>query len=405
MPEALPIEKEIIRLFDYTLHPSSSQRLYDIFSGPRLSFSAILERQQLLQAFLFHWERILGFTYHKADLQEVYQFTTYIELPESSIFQYFGKDKYQLQGRCMQTIRLLRNIYGKYLLPLLGRPLLEDFAGPAKALYEALEMDKLPKELTFQQIFAFARKLVQCREQNITAKFWDSLFEYEAWWSLAMGTRKHGFSLPSFSADHFVIEQFWHPMVENPVKNNLQTTCNMIVLTGPNMSGKSTTLKAIGLCVALAHLGLAVPAENCRIPFYDQVLIAINVTDDLKNGFSHFMQEIVHLKNTAMQAKEGQRCFAIFDEIFRGTNIDDAMDVTYTTIMGLSQFKQCHFIISTHLYQLAGILKAEVYEPYQLRAGIRDGVPVNAYQLDRGWSDLKFGRLIFEREGLTKLLE
>ena len=194
-------------------------------------------------------------------------------------------------------------------------------------------------------------------------------------------------------------------MVENPVKNNLQTTCNMVVLTGPNMSGKSTTLKAIGLCVALAHLGLAVPAENCRIPFYDQVLIAINVTDDLKNGFSHFMQEIVHLKNTAMQAKEGQRCFAIFDEIFRGTNIDDAMDVTYTTIKGLSRFKQCHFIISTHLYQLAGMLKAEVYEPYQLRAGIRDGVPVNTYQLDRGWSDLKFGRLIFEREGLTQLLE
>lgn len=405
MPETLHIEKEIIRLFDYTLHPSSGERLHQIFSGPRLSFSATLERQQLLQAFIFHWERIQGFTYHKADLQEVYQFTTYIELPESSIFQYFGKDKYLLQGRCMQAIRLLRNIYGKYLVPLLGTPLLEHFAGPAKALYEALEIDKLPKELTFQQIFAFARRLVLCRERNMTGKFWDALFEYEAWWSLAMGTRKHGFSIPAFSADNFVIEQFWHPMVTNPVKNNLQTTSNMIVLTGPNMSGKSTTLKAIGLCVTLAHLGLAVPAESCRIPFYDQVLVAINVTDDLKNGFSHFMQEIVHLKTTALQAREGQRCFAIFDEIFRGTNIDDAMEVTFTTIKGLSQFKQCHFIISTHLYQLKSQLPWEVYEPYQLQAGIEEGVPVNYYQLDRGWSELKFGRVIFEKEGLSELLE
>ncbi|WPV68586.1 MutS-related protein [Chitinophaga sp. LS1] len=399
------IEKEIIHLFDYTIHPSSSERLYQIFSVPRLSFSATLERQQLLQAFLFYWERIQGFTYHKADLQEVYQFTTYVEQPESTIGQYFGKDRYQLQGRCLQTIRLLRNIYGKYLLPLHGIPLLEDFAGPARELYETLEIDKLPKELTFQQTFSFARKLVACRERNLTARFWDSLFEYEAWWSLAMGTIKYGFTIPSFSADNFVIEEFWHPMVTNPVKNNLQTTSNMIVLTGPNMSGKSTTLKAIGLCVSLAHIGLAVPAENCRIPFYDQVLVAINVTDDLKNGFSHFMQEIVHLKNTAIQAKAGQRCFAIFDEIFRGTNIDDAMEVTFTTIKGLSQFRQCHFIISTHLYQLQGLLPPELYEPYQLRAGIQEGVPVNSYRLDRGWSDLKFGRLIFEKEGLSQLLE
>jgi DNA mismatch repair protein MutS len=402
------IEKDIIRLFDHTHHPAAGERLYQLFSAPSLTLEAVLERQQLLRTFLANWDQLQAFSYHKGDLQEVYLFTMHIEQyngPDMDLVtQLFSKEKHLLRSRVMQTVAFLKHTFNRYLFKLAGIPGLSGYATQMERFYYALDIEKVTNDITFREAYAIIRRLALCYQQHLTQSFWDSLFDYEAWWSLARGTQQLGFTMPVFEPDTFVIEQFYHPVLSNPVKNDLQLSGNIMILTGPNMSGKSTTLKAIGLCISLAHLGFAVPAAHCRIPFYDQVLIAINVTDDLKNGFSHFMQEIVHVKNTVLHARAGERCFAIFDEVFRGTNIDDALDVSVTTIKGLSQFRHCHFIISTHLYQLKDQLDMQLYEPFQLLAGIEGGMPVNRYKLDRGWSDLKFGKLLFELEGLTDLL-
>ena len=102
---------------------------------------------------------------------------------------------------------------------------------------------------------------------------------------------------------------------------------NVILLTGPNMSGKSTLLKAISLSVYLGHAGFAVPASKAVMPFFSTISVAINLTDSIVSGYSHFMSEIVTLKNVLREACDDKRCFAVFDELFRGTNIEDALEI------------------------------------------------------------------------------
>ena len=118
------------------------------------------------------------------------------------------------------------------------------------------------------------------------------------------------------------------------------------------MSGKSTLLKAVSLCVYLGHTGLAVPASKATMPFFSTISVAINLTDSIVSGYSHFMSEIITLRNVLIEAAGSNKCFAVFDELFRGTNIEDALEISSATLKGLTIFTYSLFIISTHLHQL-----------------------------------------------------
>ena len=121
------------------------------------------------------------------------------------------------------------------------------------------------------------------------------------------------------------------------------------------MSGKSTFLKSIGLCVYLAHLGIGIPASKAELPFLYHLSISINHNDDILNSYSHFMIELMRLKHVLVEATTNKKCFAVFDELFKGTNTEDAVQISSTTIKGLMNFPDCFFFISTHLHQLKEI--------------------------------------------------
>lgn len=213
---------------------------------------------------------------------------------------------------------------------------------------------------------------------------------------------------PRFGETGLHLEAFYHPALTQPVPNTLLVGAeeNVVVLTGPNMSGKSTLPKAVGLCVYLAHAGLGVPAARCTMPFFHSILVAINLRDSLQDGYSHFMAELQHLKRVLHSAGSTSRTFAIFDELFRGTNVDDALDLTRTTIGGLARFPASCFLVSTHLLHLQEQLpSASAIGSYCIECVLREGVPVFSYRLQRGWSHLKIGKLLFEQEGLPALLD
>ena len=187
--------------------------------------------------------------------------------------------------------------------------------------------------------------------------------------------------------------------------NSIEVTETVTLITGPNMSGKSTLLKSIGLCVTLSHLGLAVPAEKCELAWFDVISIAINLNDDILNGYSHFMTEVMNLKALLLQACEHRRCFAIFDELFRGTNPEDALAISRRTIHGLSRFRESCFFISTHLHELKETTLADPnVRSHFIECQLVRNKPVFTYHLREGWSDLRIGQVIFEQEGLNELL-
>jgi len=135
--------------------------------------------------------------------------------------------------------------------------------------------------------------------------------------------------------------------------------------------------------------------------------LSINHNDSLANGYSHFMNEIIRLKNVVTEAAAGKRCFAVFDELFKGTNIDDAVKISTTTINGLTKFENSFFMISTHLHQLkeGESIKMQKVGTYYIDCQVENGAPVFKYQIKEGWSDVKVGQILFRKEGLDELLK
>jgi DNA mismatch repair protein MutS len=106
------------------------------------------------------------------------------------------------------------------------------------------------------------------------------------------------------------------------------------------------------------------------------------------------------------QATGNSKCFAVFDELFRGTNIEDAVEISTTTIKGLRACKNSIFFISTHLHQLKQLeeVNSDKIDSLYIDCELKDDTPLFNYQLKKGWSDLKVGRILFEREGLNNML-
>jgi DNA mismatch repair protein MutS len=237
------------------------------------------------------------------------------------------------------------------------------------------------------------------------------VYEIDAYISISKAIEKHGFCFPEYvdTGECFVkISGLYHPCIENAVSNDVLITAdkNMYFLTGANMAGKSSFLKALGLSVYLAHVGFPVPAKNMQTCIFNGLITTINLPDNLMSGYSHYFSEVNRIKQTALKIKQQDRLFVIFDELFRGTNVKDAYDASLATITALSKIKNSVFLVSTHIVEIAAEL--EVLENIAFKyfdSKIINGKPVFDYQLKTGVSSETLGYFIFKNEGIIELLE
>jgi DNA mismatch repair ATPase MutS len=180
---------------------------------------------------------------------------------------------------------------------------------------------------------------------------------------------------------------------------------NFVFLTGANMAGKSTFIKAVGCALFLAHLGMGVPAQEMSISLFDGILSNINVVDNLIKGESYFYNEVQRVKNTILQINNQKRWLVLIDELFKGTNVEDAMKCSSTVVKGLIKIKTSLFILSTHLYEIGEELK--IYPNISFKyfeTQVQDGQLLFNYQLRDGISNDRLGYLILAREGVVDLL-
>ncbi|WP_431210961.1 MutS-related protein [Puia sp. P3] len=187
----------------------------------------------------------------------------------------------------------------------------------------------------------------------------------------------------------------------------LDRDINMLFLTGANMAGKSTFMKAFGIALYLAHMGFPVAAKEMIFSVRDGLFSSINVADDLSLGHSHFYAEVLRVKNVARAVSEGKRLVVLFDELFKGTNVKDAYDGTLAVTGAFSKYRRSSFIISTHIVEAGEALRLSrdnlrfAYLPTMLD----NGKPRYPYVLEEGIAADRVGMMIIENEGIIEIIK
>jgi DNA mismatch repair protein MutS len=165
------------------------------------------------------------------------------------------------------------------------------------------------------------------------------------------------FSAPQFSNDvQIEIKQGRHPVVEEQVEQftpndtTLNDTRRMLLITGPNMGGKSTYMRQVALIALLAHCGSFVPAQQATLGEIDQIFTRIGASDDLASGRSTFMVEMTEAANILHNATE--KSLVLVDEIGRGTSTFDGLALAYAIARHLLDTNRSYTLFATHYFEL-----------------------------------------------------
>ena len=235
--------------------------------------------------------------------------------------------------------------------------------------------------------------------------------QMDAWYGMAMAVKKHGLAFPEFiesAQPFFEVNGLYHLLLRQPVSYDvvMNRQTNFLFLTGANMAGKSTFIKSVGGAVFLAHIGMGVPAKKMELSLFDGLLSNINVIDNIVKGESYFFNEVQRIKATIQKVNDGRKWLILIDELFKGTNVQDAMKCSSTVIEGLLKIKNSLFILSTHLYEIADGLKVHPNINFSyFETTVENDQLIFNYQLRQGISNDRIGYLILKKEGVVKMLE
>lgn len=234
--------------------------------------------------------------------------------------------------------------------------------------------------------------------------------ELDALTAMSDVTFERDFTFPVLEEGHWGVEcqGLYHPFLEHPVANELAVSAEsrLLFLTGPNMAGKTTFLKAAGIAVLLAHTGMGVPARACRLSVLDHLITAIRTEDNLAEGVSYFQAEARRVREMSAALAAGARCLLIVDELFRGTNVKDAFDASATVLRSFATAERGLFIVASHLIELAGEidrLPGVVLRRFEAALGA-ETVHFD-YRLEPGVSAQRLGMMVLEREGVLDALD
>jgi DNA mismatch repair protein MutS len=179
--------------------------------------------------------------------------------------------------------------------------------------------------------------------------------------SFATVSATNQFRMPEITNDDsLLIEEGRHPVVEAVMTDSLfiandtrmsEQDGKMLLITGPNMAGKSTYMRQVAVICLMAQIGCFVPATKARIPILDRIFTRIGADDDLVGGQSTFMVEMMDIQ--VMCEKATRRSLVIIDELGRGTSTGEGMAIAQAVIEYLHDVTGCKTLVSTHFHELA----------------------------------------------------
>ncbi len=260
-----------------------------------------------------------------------------------------------------------------------------------EAAFRATAREKLVFNWLLKQALAVAQPLAACAEALALADVLQSAAH------LAGSGR---YCRPELSGDaEFHIEAGRHPVVEAalppgvsfiPNGCELSTGQRLMLLTGPNMAGKSTFLRQNALLVVLAQAGLPVPAEAMRLGLVDRLFSRVGAADDLASGRSTFMVEMI--ETAAILHQAGPRSFVIVDEIGRGTGTRDGLAIAQAVLESLHNNNRCRAIFATHFHELYLLAEAlPRLKPHTMRVKEFRGEVVFMHEVIEGAAQKSWG--------------
>ena len=189
------------------------------------------------------------------------------------------------------------------------------------------------------------------------------LSEIDAIVSLSVCSEEYNLIRPKFNTKKEVnIIAGRHPVVEIVNKNDyvsndciLEKGIDTLLITGPNMSGKSTYMRQLAIIVIMAQIGSFVPAKSANLPIVDKIFTRIGASDDLVNGESTFMVEMKEARNAIVGATENS--LILFDELGRGTATYDGISLAQSILEYISKNIHAITLFSTHYHELTKLDK------------------------------------------------
>lgn len=213
----------------------------------------------------------------------------------------------------------------------------------------------------------------------------------------AVAFERH-YARPAMMAEgELAIEGGRHPVVESFVKQSfvkndthLSDNESIMILTGPNMAGKSTYMRQVALIVLMAHMGCFVPADSATICIVDKIFTRVGASDNLASGQSTFMVEMAEVANILNNAT--QKSLLILDEIGRGTSTLDGLSIAWSVVEYISHNISAKTLFATHFHELSeleGVIPG--VSNYSVTVKEMGDTVIFLHKIVRGGTDRSFG--------------
>ncbi len=251
------------------------------------------------------------------------------------------------------------------------------------------------------------RKIIKLKEVA------EIISELDAIASLAVCASEYNLVRPNIIKERKLeILEGRHPVVEKVIKDDyiandiiMGEEVNTLLITGPNMSGKSTYMRQLAITIIMAQIGSFVPAKSCTMPLFDQIFTRIGASDDLVSGESTFMVEMKEAKNAICNATE--KSLILFDELGRGTATYDGISLAQAILEYINTFIKCKTLFSTHYHELTSLQdNFKSIKNVHVEAKEQDGKVTFLHQVKDGPVDKSYGIHVARLAGMPdKLLE
>ena len=216
--------------------------------------------------------------------------------------------------------------------------------------------------------------------------------------SFAEVSEQNNYKRPLFVKDNLLIKNGRHPVIEKVmedgtyVPNDIKLTKEKFILliTGPNMAGKSTYMRQLALTIIMGQIGCFVPADEANIPIFDQIFTRIGAADDLVRGQSTFMVEMLEANHALQNATD--KSLILLDEIGRGTSTYDGMALAHAIVEYINDHIRAKTLFSTHYHELTELEESlEHVKNIYVRAEEYEDKVVFLHKVEEGRANESYG--------------